>query len=410
MSLADCQASCQVEAPPTWKCVDDGCAIDAETGEGRRFTRCEPCGPGERCPYLRKSDCEHECQTWASACGPGPRVPERSLSQAVMQTTSGVEMNAGYSRTNSGRDAGFGFRSSGGTKPKCACDTGFSWQKQGDHGCGCVSRPTHAGTRSGCGAEGTIASVVAASHVSHSRLEGAHLESAAPVSECGSDRCCCKPSKLCLDSKTSPTMVGRPTWTLGNKHFWSFDAVWQLNILGGGADDTNDMSLCQYEVWERSGDDLVPKFYHKWATREWNPTHSSHVSVPALIRAYERDQRMRCRQIKAGVEEGRTIVQRYPDTPSQSPVFIWDYRYVEIFIRVSSGCPGSPPCCMMLLITHHLGGQTVDARGPVCAQGCLGLPKMPSGGGHRPEFFSRIYENNIGLDWPVRGIGKTCNA
>lgn len=34
-------------------------------------------------------------------------------------------------------DGGFAFRSSGGVATPCACDSGFAWQKQGRHPCGC---------------------------------------------------------------------------------------------------------------------------------------------------------------------------------------------------------------------------------------------------------------------------------
>lgn len=69
--------------------------------------------------------------------------------------------------------AGFGFRSSGGVGAVCACESGFGWQKQGDHPCGCAPE--------------TSISLFSVTSGAGSSM----LASAAPVSNCPNDGCCC---------------------------------------------------------------------------------------------------------------------------------------------------------------------------------------------------------------------------
>lgn len=96
------------------------------------------------CKYATKAACEARCKTewiWdgdgtggtCSAQSPSIRGSSSSLasvpSQAVTLATPTFPSNLGV---------GFGFLPSGGISAKCACESGFAWQKDGDHPCGCA--------------------------------------------------------------------------------------------------------------------------------------------------------------------------------------------------------------------------------------------------------------------------------
>jgi hypothetical protein len=211
--------------------------------------------------------------------------------------------------------------------------------------------------------------------------------------------CCCRPNTLCLWSKTQPTVSGIA-------HSWSFDLKWDLNMEGEGRED---VKYCDHELWERTSDDTRPRHYLSWDPRQWNAAHRNHTFVPALFGAFPGYQRQKCGE--AG--EGKVIHLDYSDTPSFSPAFPWTFWYLEIFFRISSGCPGNPPCCVMILIVHQGMSQAVYVRGPVCAMGCNGLPlHRVRVGSALPESWARnqLYTNNIGEERRLGGLGISCSS
>ena len=112
---------------------------------------CEECAPGENCPYKSKAECERNCTGYAgsdmclasaapafSGIGIGSARPEQyepPIGQVGLPTTS----QANIQNSVTSAPHGFAFLPSGGMKAKCACDSGFGWQKQGEHPCGCDS-------------------------------------------------------------------------------------------------------------------------------------------------------------------------------------------------------------------------------------------------------------------------------
>lgn len=115
-----------------------------------------------------------------------------------------IRVQAGVKSGQGG--GGFGFRSSGGVATPCACESGFAWQKQGQHPCGCDRGLGMAREKSSCatcgracsestgigdpsGARALGASGAAATASGTSANQG--LASAAPQGPCGQLQCCC---------------------------------------------------------------------------------------------------------------------------------------------------------------------------------------------------------------------------
>lgn len=220
---------------------------------------------------------------------PGESVPAPSggglggaTDVAGMSSATGGCMDcAGASSARAGRTSrqsgGYGFRSSGGIKSPCACDSGYGWLKRGDHPCGCgpqgrdfAAMPSIAAKPTMPRNDNTGASLTS----DDSRLA---LASASRRSRCDDGKCSCNPDKLCLQtwgamgdflqsariSTSAPFGVTAATW-YGNDFY--MDASVNNTVTGDGASSNDCAEPCTIEWWEchnesfRAGREHSPTF------------------------------------------------------------------------------------------------------------------------------------------------------
>jgi len=359
MSKEECDATCKPKPPtppPTWRCVDGGCAIRLD-GTPVPFKVCEECPPGANCPYRSKEECERNCTGYAGSdmclasaalqhdnarsvrpAQSASRLPSVSLA-AVPQSSS--QANAALSRgafdlssaSSSVRlSQGFGFTSSGGFAAKCACESGFEWQKQGEHPCGCgpmgsqctptITMAIRQGSNScrpssthGCGVAMGFSSFGGGASNSES-----HLASAARAGECMQQNCCCCVDSLVGTEKGKPKIIQNfPLPQPGGGLVPTPRLVgWYHIDIALSSYPTQDFRECQFELLEAKP--LHPGGPLRW--EDYMLTHAGEVGVTFRISQYLK------RAVKCPINE--TVVS--VDRPNLDPAnAAWLDAYGGVF-------------------------------------------------------------------------------
>lgn len=288
--------------------------------------------------------------------GPGPAHPGEGQQGAPAQPERRPNGEAGQlANTESG--GGFAFRSSGGVAAKCACDSGFSWQKQGDHPCGCSEiRSATAGPASVAAMSGTATST--------SGVAALGLESAAVRSSCSGT--CSYPARLCIHAGMPPEdrtamdieYAGGllyETWQL-----WLSPATVSVDIEA--IDESG--ARCRGQWWEADSRGRVPQGYDRWHPQDWNNAvlhTASGGQWAARIAATERGNVTITDHIANPFRHGMALI----------------HGQLVIWVNIRSGCDDRDDCCA--LITYWTGYQNADARtvsvyGPMCGKQCGVLP------------------------------------
>ena len=221
-----CEKACRPKARQRdgWKCVErtyDCLGL-------MRWRQCEPCKiPDDPdCKYGDKPACEATCRNAG-----GEELPASCGSAINATPTSVGESNplAGPSALGAGVASGsFGFIPSGGLSATCACESGFGWQKQGDHPCGCSGASLSVSATSTANGPGGCAQPMA---------------SAAATGQC-SEKCCCEAQQLCIEGKGATRRTLGPL-TIGLGYRFNAEVLWRVM---GGRD--GEVSKCSLEWWE----------------------------------------------------------------------------------------------------------------------------------------------------------------
>jgi len=279
MSKKECEKICKPKPPPPrdgWKCVEtvfDCLGL-------MRWKECQPCKmPSDPdCNYTSKSDCDAACSN------PGVSDIQESCSQSPKQSSGkshGVALHRGSAVSSAlqGGPAGFGFRSSGGVASKCACDSGFTWQKSGDHPCGCdmgQSEPPHPASRSTVQESFPVGDGLAAAPT---------LASSAPRSACQGDcKCCLKGAYYDLAATTkrrkNPFLqIGTSRGPFPLMASLMFSPYAEVDTPGAG--DCASCAMDWHEMWL----DFTPMSWqsaHGAKKKRWNVAADSRGASPGI--------------------------------------------------------------------------------------------------------------------------------
>ena len=353
---------------------DDLWRCQVTTGSGRAPTtqECVPCTADDplRNPDICKSkaECEKVCKN---------NSQQYVLRSPLRESTQSLQRGMVES-------AGFGFRPSGGVAAQCACDSGFGWQKQGEHPCGCTT--TRASVT-------TLRTKVPATRPK--------LASAAPEGPCSFGKCCC-PEKLCLT--TRPGDFGAITFPLEPWHVYYLQFAWKVHFsMEKTAVPDGYCGLWGKESCNESQRGFALGNYRPWYQNEWNTFIYDDKVVqykhgPLLYENFREAQ------------EAERSPWRLPDTPlvTGDPPQVTTCNAQDLeciqWIRIKSGCFGDAAvnkgckswCCGMVRWNYRTG--KIYAMKPVCNDRCFDPPRIVTDPAHGGAV---DIEKTMALNWEI---------
>lgn len=399
-SQKECEEDCKKELGRRWRCFRGSCS------GGGAFAFCRECDPknpfdvtpaGEwnaDCKHTSEDECKRNCQWVFQDCfgmmqgdprGNFGRMSEVSLGETTENSSAYSSLVAGTAARVA--PGAFGFMPSGGVKGKCACDSGFEWQKV-EHPCGCQVPQSAAQPRASALVDGRA---LLAATPSLSVVGRRGLASAAPQSECGTTCACCLitldvqrdeqalrgmfvvggvpgPGQLVLPAMPG-IAVGARANAAGN---WStpFTANIHYDLL---LQEGGQPAHCQISWWEAANTANAPLGYPSQPPGPWDPSWRPWMMQPGSVAMpwtpYTWNDARDHPGIRAVVEEFikhqdegcvakdllRWRTYRAEDKPGRSAAAsdpIWNFYFAQqkflIFIRVESGHAGCLTCCVII--------------------------------------------------------------
>jgi len=338
-----------------WKCVYVptefyyGYCIDNVWRRARR-KECVPCGQGDwdarhgrwKIPgqCVSRAECKRDCPydeliSDGVACVPGASATILPSTGEGGQPVSAMpEAQIGQSTAVSPvAPQGFGFKSSGGFAAKCACDSGFGWQKQGEHPCGCL--PVSGAVKGG-GNGPTLFSGGAP------RSTGS-LVSAARVGPCATD-CCCL-NDICLESVAPPFPAGPGHQQLSISVIAKMTSL-PLPALVGPFVGCPYPDLYEYDAGlSQLITGSAPAYYSSWSNSQWNHYESTGAHYQNIKDNW--DWAMKALSLAKKIEE-----------PINDNISIGNPMEFVQWWHLRSGCPagmGCLECCLLTLVSNMMG-------------------------------------------------------
>ncbi len=294
---------------------------------------------------------------------------------------------AGPARGGAGTASGFGFRPSGGVAAKCACDSGYGWQKQGDHLCGCSPNSQEDESPPRARRESRYLAAIAPAN------GGPELASSSRHTQCPANCCCCI-EKLCVASGPGSDTKGgghkQEAWQslLGDRHkivagVWHYELHWFTEGAKGGANPPCTMEMFEAYFpapgdgrparrdsrgWMRPADLVPPGEYRAFQWRAWNAAHEANDAFIADTRIWLKKQICPSR----GVWSVTDALSR--------PIDIARSGRLLQFVVARSGCPDCIDCCALLML--DFSRKQMSVKGPIC--GPCDLPPLLGGGSPGP--------------------------
>lgn len=254
----------------------------------------------------------------------------------------------------------FGFMPSGGVKGKCACDSGFAWQKQGEHPCGCTRRSTNQSR--------TQSSL----YLNAPPNPGSHaatgkLASAAATGECHQDCCCVHGVCVQGNFTVRDNPLGLPQAALDFEVWAIID--WKNSPGGAGTLDWDEYP---------AGTMRRPVGYPRFNPWDWNSASGNDHWMYHGPPPYESGAGWLW---KDWMENKREGIWKFTDRMSFA-----NGQEVAIYIRFKSGCgiveSQCQECCILGAFRHQvvpaLAGITLIGGRVAMHCGTLGSCRRPA--------------------------------